>query len=107
MAENTSETENHSLRIKLVGTESSRDAIGSKIQVLVTPGDERFFQLTAGDGYESSNERLIVIGTGQESSVSRVIIRWPSGAVSHFDNMKCGFDFIAVEKRTDLNANVK
>lgn len=107
MAENTSETENHSLRIKLVGTESSRDAIGAKIQVLVTPGDERFFQLTAGDGYESSNERLIVIGTGQESSVSRVIIRWPSGAVSHFDNMKCGFDFIAVEKRTDLNTNVK
>jgi Flp pilus assembly protein TadD len=107
MAENTSETENHSLRIKLVGTESSRDAIGSKIQVLVTSGDERFFQLTAGDGYESSNERLIVIGTGQESSVSRVIIRWPSGAVSHFDNMKCDFDFIAVEKRTDLNANVK
>lgn len=102
LAENTTESDHHSLRITLVGTVGSRDAIGAKIQVSVAAGDERFFQLTAGDGYESSNERVIEIGTGLVPVVKRVTIYWPSGFVEHFDNVQCDLQWLAVENRADF-----
>ncbi|HQX50915.1 MAG TPA: FG-GAP-like repeat-containing protein [Planctomycetaceae bacterium] len=102
LAENTSENGNHSLRLKLVGTASNRDAIGAKVKALVSNGDERMCQLTAGDGYESSNERLIEIGVGAAESVVLVVVRWPSGTVSRFENVSCDRQWLAVEARTAL-----
>lgn len=97
LAENTTENANHGFRLKLVGTNSSRDAIGAKIEVIVTSGDVRVCQLTAGDGYESSNERVIEVGTGSAETVQRVEVQWPSGSVSHIENVACDAYFVLVE----------
>ena len=94
---NATENRNCSLRLRLIGTESSRDAIGAKIRVLVTAGDERVCQLTAGDGYESCNQRMITIGLGETSSVSRIEIRWPSGNRSQFEQVACDQVWLAIE----------
>ncbi len=102
LAENQTETPHHSLRLKLVGTSSSRDAIGAKIRVLVGPNDERVCQMTAGDGYESSNERLVQIGVGTTDTVTRVEIRWPSGVKSEFTNISCHQNWLAIEGRAVL-----
>lgn len=102
LAENTTQNDNHGLRLKLVGTKSSRDAIGGKVTVVVTNGDERIYQLTAGDGYESSNEHLIEVGTGSVETVQHVEVRWPSGTVSHFEDVACDEYLVLVEGHATL-----
>jgi hypothetical protein len=81
LAENQTEPSGRSLRIKLVGTQSSRDAIGAKVKAFLSSAEERVDQLTAGDGYESSNERTIEIGLGGDRQVATIEIHWPSGAI--------------------------
>ena len=102
LAVNTTVSTNHSFRLKLIGTQSSRDAIGAKIRVIVTEGDERVCQLTAGDGYESSNERIIQIGVGQCDHLKQVGIRWPSGITLQLENVACDRPWLAIEGQNHL-----
>jgi hypothetical protein len=102
LAENTTATKNHSLHFKFTGTTSSRDAVGVRIEVLVCEGDERVIQLTAGDGYESSNERILDVGLGEAASVKRLKIHWPSGSVAVYDNVRADQFLHIVEERTGL-----
>lgn len=102
LAENTTATNNHSLHLQLTGTTSSRDAVGVRIDVLVCEGDERVIQLTAGDGYESSNERILDVGLGEAASVQRLKINWPSGSVAVYDNVRADQFLHIVEERTGL-----
>lgn len=102
LATNTTRNQNHSLRLRLVGTLSNRDAIGARVTVSVAAGDERACQMTAGDGYESCNERLISVGVGDVMSLPRIEIRWPSGIRSRFENIRCDRVWLAVEGAIDL-----
>ena len=97
LAENQSYHRNQSLRIKLIGTRSNRDAIGAKIRITVTAGEERFFQITAGDGYQSSNERNLCIGVGRHDRVEQIEIKWPSGFVTNADNVTLDREWLVVE----------
>ena len=106
LAVNTTVSANHSFRLKLVGTQSSRDAIGTKIRVVVAEGDERICQLTAGDGYESSNERIIEIGVGQCERLKLIEIRWPSGTKLQLENIGCDRVWLAIEGAADLIQSV-
>ncbi len=102
LAENVTESPNHALRLKLVGTQSNRDAIGAKVRVIVDSADERVCQVTAGDGYESSNERIVDLGVGHIENVSRIEIGWPSGATSRFESVSCQDTWLAIEGRSAL-----
>ena len=102
LAENETSGGNYSLRLKLVGTNGARDAIGAKVRVTIAPGDERVCQLTAGDGYEASNERVIEVGTGSRDTTARIEILWPSGKKSEFAGVSCQRRWTAVEGRADL-----
>ena len=101
LAVNQTESPFQSLRLRLVGTQSSRDAIGAKVTIVEQSGDERVYQLTAGDGYESSNERVLEICLGAVERVSRVEIRWPSGNVSVTSDVILSGDWIAIEGKRD------
>lgn len=71
----------HSLRVSLVATASERDAIGSIVDV-TTGSRTSSRQLIAGDGYQASNERLLMFGLGSRKVVERIRVQWPSGATS-------------------------
>ncbi len=67
------------IKLLLVGTDSNREAIGTR--VAVTAGGKTQHQtLKASGSYLSSHDRRLHFGTGEETSVSRIVIRWPSGA---------------------------
>lgn len=99
---NSSDTEgNRFLTIRLVSTDSARDAIGTT--VTATIGDTQFVhQLTAGDGYASCNERRLFIGCGKADEVARLSIVWPSGAMQNFTGVATSQSVVAVEGRKDL-----
>ena len=97
LAENQTEHQNRYLQIRLVGTKSNRDAIGAKVKITVTDRDVRHVQLVAGDGYESSNERILRIGVGLCDQVERVEIHWPSGETTRKDQVLVKHQWLVLE----------
>lgn len=66
------------LQIRLVGRSSSRDAVGATVVCRI--GDRQLVQqVTAGDGYHCSNERVLSFGCGQRAEVSDLTVIWPDG----------------------------
>ncbi|MEK6262857.1 MAG: CRTAC1 family protein, partial [Planctomycetota bacterium] len=91
---------NGGLGIRLVGTTRSRDAIGTRVIARTKQGViER--QLTAGDGYQASNERRLEFGLGDNETVD-VEIRWPGGRVETYSDVPNKRDYLAVEGRSKL-----
>ncbi len=80
---------NHSLRIKLVGTRSNRDGIGTLVTVNAS-GEKQSLILHSGSGYLSASELVLTFGLGQRQQVDEVELRWPSGQVDHLTKIAAG-----------------
>lgn len=89
--------------VTLVGNESSRDAIGATVSV-TTAVRTTYGHQVAGDGYASSNERRLLFGLGSESSVTKLIVSWPSGVVQEFADVAGGSEYILSESADRLFA---
>ena len=80
---------NHSLRIKLIGTKSNRDGIGSLVHV--TAGkDAESKLLHSGSSYLSQNELVLTFGLGLHTKAESVDVFWPSGQVDKLANVNAG-----------------
>ncbi len=80
---------NRSIRLKLVGTESNRDAIGATVRVFY--GSESSSKtIKSGGSYLSQSELPLTFGIGKRDSVDRVVVRWPRGRTEEFARMKAG-----------------
>lgn len=83
---NLTETPNHYLAIQLYGVTSSRDAIGAVVTVR-TGERVQVQQLTAGDGFQASNQRQLLFGLGDKMIIDELTVRWPSGKQSKYLNV--------------------
>ncbi len=98
----TNQTKEHGnyFAVQLVGTTSSRDAIGTR--VTVTSGDKTWTaQLTAGDGYQASNQRQLVFGLGKVKQLETVRIDWISGTSNTFTEVPVNSAIRIVEGAAD------
>ena len=91
----------NSVSFKLSGAVSSRDAIGTTVVVKIGT-QEIVRQLTAGDGYQASNERRIVFGLAQSTIIDSIRVRWPSGIQQEFLNLPAASEWLVVEGREEL-----
>ena len=66
------------LSVKLVGTKSNRDAIGALVRVVTADGEQRQ-EVRGGGSYYSQNDFRLHFGLGSNTTVERVIVRWPNG----------------------------
>jgi hypothetical protein len=73
---------NNSLRIKLVGTKSNRDGIGTVVRV-AAGSDIQSKTLSSGSSYLSSSELILTFGLGTHSQADTVDLYWPSGQTDH------------------------
>ncbi len=80
-----------------MGTRSNRDGIGSQITVVTPAGLVQHFTVNTAAGYLSASDKRALVGLGSESSAKRVEIRWPSGAVQTFDDVKSRQILVATE----------
>ncbi len=80
---------NHSLRIKLVGTKSNRDGIGSVVRVL-SGNDKQWKMLRSGSSYLAQSELVLTFGLGGQTKADTVEIQWPSGQVNKLTNVNAG-----------------
>tara|TARA_R110002095_G_scaffold150422_1_gene129950 strand:+ start:15797 stop:18724 length:2928 start_codon:yes stop_codon:yes gene_type:complete len=84
LLENSTQNHGHRLVVRLTGTKSSRDAIGTTVRVK-TKGQTLVRQLTAGDGYFASNQRTLVFGLGDAEQIDSLEVIWPSGEQQQFE----------------------
>ena len=85
------------LGIRTVGTRSNRDGIGSQITVVTAAGMSQHFTVNTAAGYLSASDKRVLVGLGNDSSAKRVEVRWPSGAVQTFDDVKSRQMLVATE----------
>jgi hypothetical protein len=80
---------NHSLRIRLGGTKSNRDGIGSVITV-TSGGDKQTKMVRSGSSYLSQSELVATFGLGQKTNADSIEIQWPSGQTDKLSNVNAG-----------------
>ena len=88
---NDTETSNHAVLLKLVGTKSNRSAIGAR--ATVTAGDLfQFNEVRSGSSYLSQNDLRLHFGLGPHTTIDKLEISWPGGERDVYKNL--GADFI-------------
>jgi hypothetical protein len=93
---NDNSTGNRSIRFKLTGTKSNRDAIGAVVQ-MEAAGLVRSAMVKTGSSYLSQSELPVTIGLGRRERADRVVIRWPSGRVDEHSRLEAGRLYHCVE----------
>ena len=87
---------NRSIRFRLVGTKSNRDAIGAVVKVFAG-GMMQSRVVHSGSSYLSQSEMPVTFGLGKQDQVERVVIDWPSGRSEEFKGLKAGQAYEVVE----------
>ena len=76
----------HWVSLKLVGTQSNRDAIGALARVVTADGEQRQ-EVRGGGSYYSQNDLRLHFGLGSNRAIDRVIVRWPTGREETFTGL--------------------
>jgi hypothetical protein len=84
---NRTKTENHWIGFRLVGHKSNRDGIGAVIRIETSRGSQ-WYTVTTTSSYMSSSDVRAHFGTGVDTEVKIVEIRWPSGITQVLQNVK-------------------
>jgi enediyne biosynthesis protein E4 len=74
-----SDTKNHWILLKLVGTKSNRMGIGAQIHLIAGDGTVQWNEVTTAVGYASSSDSRVHFGLGASKGIREIEIRWPSG----------------------------
>jgi hypothetical protein len=85
------------LTIQTVGGRSNRDGIGCRVKVVSGSGLTQYATINTAVGYLSASDRRLLIGLDRDAVAKLVEIRWPSGAIQKFENVKAGQVLVATE----------
>jgi len=89
-------SQNRSLRIRLVGVTSNRDAIGATVRIM-HGGITQSRMVRSGSSYLSQSELPVTFGVGTRDQVELVVVTWPNGRVEEFRNIATGRSYVATE----------
>jgi enediyne biosynthesis protein E4 len=87
---------NRSVRLRLTGTKSNRDAIGATVRIF-HGGTFQTRMVKSGSSYLSQSELPVTFGVGRRDKVDRLLIAWPSGKVDEFKDVISGRAYQCVE----------
>ncbi len=87
----------HWLSINTIGKQSNRDGIGCKVKVVSASGLTQYFTVNTAAGYLSASDRRLLVGLGADTTATLVELRWPSGVVQAFKDVKAGQTLVATE----------
>ncbi len=76
---NVTQTHNHWILLKLVGTKSNRMGLGAQIRVTTDDGRRLYNEATTSTGYAASSDPRVHFGLGGSRVIREIEIRWPSG----------------------------
>ncbi len=90
LALNTTETQNQWVGVALLGCESSRNGIGSRVVLERPSGYRQYRTVTRSGSYLSARDPRAFFGVGEDGSGFRLEVHWPSGKISVDDKLEVG-----------------
>lgn len=87
---------NRSIRFRLVGTKSNRDAIGAQVRI-DAGGANQSRTVKSGSSYLSQSELPLTFGLGKHDLIERAVIHWPSGRIEEYKSLSSGRTYECVE----------
>lgn len=91
--------QNRSVRIRLTGVVSNRDAIGATVRI-THGGITQSRIVHSGSSYLSQSELPLTFGVGTRDVIERLVITWPNGRVDDFKNVATGRAYDCIEGKT-------
>lgn len=89
---------NRSIRFRLVGTKSNRDAIGAQVKIFAN-GVIETRMVRSGSSYLSQSELPVTFGLGKRDKIERVVIEWPSGRSEEYKDLAAGRSYEVTESK--------
>jgi len=89
---------NRSIRIRLIGTKSNRDAIGASLKLFQGSSIQSRL-VKGGSSYLSQSELPVTFGLGKRDKVDRLVIQWPSGRTEEYKDLTAGRSYECVEAK--------
>jgi hypothetical protein len=83
---NVSPTPNRWLQIEATGTRSNRDAVNAELK-LTSPSGVQYNHVNSAVGYSSASDLRVHFGLGKDEVVTRLEVKWPSGARQVLENV--------------------
>jgi len=77
---------NRSIRFRLIGTKSNRDAIGAIVRVFAGSLTQ-MRMVKGGSSYLSQSELALTFGLQKQDRIERLVIEWPSGRTEEYKNL--------------------
>jgi enediyne biosynthesis protein E4 len=87
-----------SIRFRLHGTESNRDAIGATVRIFHN-GVSQTRVVQGGSSYLSQSELPVTFGVGLLDKIERVVIDWPNGGTEEYKNLASGKSYEVLENK--------
>jgi hypothetical protein len=84
---NRTQTRNHWIILNLVGVQDNRDGLGTKVKITTAHGTQYNVANTAV-GYNSSSDKRVHFGLGDDAVVERIELSWPTGVKQTLTNVK-------------------
>jgi hypothetical protein len=95
---NDQQSGNRSVRFRLMGTKSNRDAIGAMVRIFYN-GESQSRMVKSGSSYLSQSELPLTFGLGRQDTVERATIEWPSGIKEEHTNLKAQTYYECIEAK--------
>ena len=89
----------HYLGVSLRGRASNRQGVGARLTAVVG-GQQRVREMYPSNTYRSEAPNIVHFGLGDAATVDRLTIRWPSGKVQEFPDLR-GDRHIVVDEGKD------
>ncbi len=93
----------HFLSLRLVGTQSNRDAIGARVYLTPAGGGSaprQMREVKTACSFLSSNDPRLHFGLGEAVRVDKIEVRWPNGRRDVFSNLAADNFYEIVEGET-------
>ncbi len=98
---NTTNNENHWLKLTLEGTDTNRDAIGARVILERTDGHLIIREVKAGGSYQSTSTKSLFFGLA-DSGIKHLSIRWPSGHTQVLEDVSADTTLHIKEERKNI-----
>ncbi len=90
---------NHWINVNLHGIQSNRNGIGARIELYGAWG-KQIRDVQSGTGFQNMSSITAHFGIGQQTAITQVIIKWPSGVVDTIANPASNQSLLVVEGST-------
>lgn len=101
---NNTNTSNNWLKVKLEGTTSNRNGVGSFIEISIN-GNKQYRYTCIGEGYLSQNSATEQFGLGSDTVIDYVKVKWLSGIEDTMYNVSANQNLNIIEGSTTLSVN--